>query len=61
MRIVAYKVKCDKFLLISNDRIAGDCLLKEDIGREVTKTCSIDENCKLPERLERFISRYVSS
>ncbi|MBC7320955.1 hypothetical protein H5T89_09945 [bacterium] len=61
MRIVAYKVKCDKFLLISNDRVTGDCFLKENIGKETIKTCKIDENCRLPERLERLISRYVSS
>ncbi|MCX7795328.1 MAG: hypothetical protein N2380_02255 [bacterium] len=61
MRIVAYKVKCSRFLLVSKDKIAGDCLLKENIGRETIKTCKIDENCKLPERLERLISRYFSS
>lgn len=61
MRIVAYKVKCDRFLLISNDKITGNCLLKDNIDKKFLETCEIDGNCKLPERLERFISRYVSS
>ncbi len=61
MRIVAYKVKCDKFIIIYNDKIAGDCFIKESIDKEAIKTCKIDENCKLPERLKRFVPRYVSS
>jgi|YNPMSStandDraft_1061717.scaffolds.fasta_scaffold00124_14 hypothetical protein len=61
MRIVGFKVKCDRFIMVSGDRITGDCLLKEASEREDLKSCKIDENCKLPERIRRFVSTYISS
>ncbi|GEM_PF-868784 len=61
MRIVGFRVKCDRFIMVLGDRITGDCLLKEVLEQEELKSCKIDENCKLPERIRRFISTYVSS
>jgi len=61
MRIVGFKVKCNRLILISNSKIDGDCIIREDIEKDNLRVCEIDENCRLPERIKKFISRYVSS
>ncbi len=57
MRIVGFKAKCGKFILISD----GDCLLKKEIEKKETQPCILDESCRMPERIRKFTARYVSS
>lgn len=61
MRIVGFRTKCNRLILISDSKINGDCLIREDIGKDNLRVCEIDESCRLPERIKKFISRYVSS
>lgn len=60
MRILGIKVKCGKFILIS-DKVCGDCILKREIEEKEYQPCILDETCKMPERIRNFITRYVSS
>lgn len=60
MRIVGFKVKCGKFILIS-DKVCGDCLLKKETEEKEDQSCILDETCRMPERIRKFIARYASS
>jgi len=60
MRIVGYKVKCDRIIMFSKD-YSGDCIMKDKIlSNDKEIKCSIDESCKMLERFREFISRYTS-
>jgi hypothetical protein len=60
MRIAGFKVKCNRFILIS-DRVCGDCLLEKEVERKGERSCNLDETCRMPERVRNFVSRNTSS
>lgn len=60
MRTVGFKVKCNRFILVS-DKISGDCLLKEGTEGQKTRACSLDETCRMPERIRKIITEEFSS
>ena len=60
MRIVGYRVKCDKIIVFSTGT-RGNCLIKDKILEQNKGVkCSLDENCRMLERFRKFISRYTS-